>query len=272
VDWLTDSIGAISDGIGHTSAFVGTTVTSGAVNVKGSYPATPLSTSTPRDAHGILIFNTAKSVSAADYLVDIAIGAAASEQIIVENLLFAAGSSSGVLRSYYLPVKVPAGARLNARSQSSTAAATLGLACALIEGDMLGVPAFDKIISIGAQTATSGGVVLGNPGAAGWGAWTELAASLAQDIGWFMACWGDNKIATRTAAQAHYCQGGRGGAGVEQAIIPPSQIGPSSTSFGGGLQIGWPVKIPAGQRVVARYGSSAITNLGMAAVGYGGVL
>lgn len=272
MDWLTDSIGAISDGIGYTSAFVGTTVTSGAVNTKGSYPATPLSTSTPRDAHGLLIFNTAKSVSAADYLVDIAIGAAASEQIIVQNLLFAAGSSSGVLRSYYLPVKIPAGSRLNARSQCSTASGTLGLGAALIEGDFLGVPSFDKIISIGANTATSGGVVLGNPAAAGWGAWTELVASLSDDIGWFMCAWGDNKIATRTAAQAHYCQGGRGASSSEVAITPPSQIGPSSTSLGGGLQIGWPMRIPAGQRLVARYGSSATTNLGMAAIGYGGVL
>jgi hypothetical protein len=86
VDWLLEGIGRMSDALGYTSAFVGTTITAGAANTKGSYAATPLSTSTPHDAQGVMIFNTTRSATAADYLVDIALGASGSERIVIPNL------------------------------------------------------------------------------------------------------------------------------------------------------------------------------------------
>lgn len=271
MDWLTEGVGRMTDGVGYTAAFVGTVITSGAVNVKGVYPATPLATSTAHDSHGILIFNTAKSVSAGDYLVDIALGAAAAERVVIPNLLFSAGSSSGVLRSFYLPLNVPKGSRLNARAQCSTASGTITLGCAVVQGTMMGLSSFDRFAAHGALTATSGGTVLANPAAAGWGAWTELDAAVAEDIEWLMLVGGDNKIATRTAAQLHAWQAGVGAATAEVALTAPLTSGGSSTSLGGGLVTGAPYQVKAGQRLAARYGSSAITTLGLAAVAYAGV-
>src|SRR3954447_24629933 len=104
MDWLLEGIGRMTDGIGYTSAFVGTVIGSSAsANVKGTYAATPFSTSTPHDAQGLMLFNTAKSVSAADHLVDIALGASGSERVVIPDLLWSAGSSSGTMRSFFFP-------------------------------------------------------------------------------------------------------------------------------------------------------------------------
>lgn len=272
MDWLLEGIGRMTDGLGYTSAFVGTTVTSGLVNVKGAYPATPISASTPHDAQGILLFNTAKSVSAADYLVDIALGAAGSERIVIPNLLWAAGSSSAILRSYFLPLNIPAGSRLNARAQCSTASGTITLAAAIVQASFGGFSSFDRFVDLGAVLATSGGTVLTNPGAAGWGAWVQLSASVPEDLRWLMLAAGDNKIATRTATQLHAWQAGIGAAAAENPLTLPKTAGPSSTSLGIAFQTGFPYQVDAGQRLSARYGSSALTNLGLAAIAYGGAV
>jgi hypothetical protein len=272
VDWLLEGIGRMSDALGYTSAFVGTTITAGAANTKGSYAATPLSTSTPHDAQGVMIFNTTRSATAADYLVDIALGASGSERIVIPNLLWSEGSSSGRLRSYFFPLNIPAGSRLNARCQSSTASATIAIGAAIVQASFSEFTSFDRFVEFGAVTASTAGTVLTNPAAAGWGAWTLLSASVPDDLRWFMLAAGDNKVTTRTTAQMHAWQAGVGAAAAESPFTLPKMCGTSSTSLGLSLQTGFPYNVSAGQRLSARYGSSATTNLGLAAIAYGGVV
>jgi len=105
------------DGIGITlGSSVGTTLTASAAgNTKGSYAQ--LIASTARDYSGLIVL--AYGQSATEYLMDIAIGASGSEQVIMPNVMLGIASMAG----FYIPLAVPSGTRVAARCQCAAAAA-----------------------------------------------------------------------------------------------------------------------------------------------------
>ena len=107
----------------------GTTTTSGTANVKGSY--SQLTASCNEVSYLIVMVNKG-SATATDYqLVDIAIGGAGSEQIILPNLRSSQTSSAGHLVPclYGYPVKIPAGTRIAARIAFGQASKTAQISC-----------------------------------------------------------------------------------------------------------------------------------------------
>lgn len=99
------------DAIGFTAASTtGTSITPGATGAKGSYAQ--LVASTSRDYCGFF-FGLNYSSTAGNRIFDIAIGAAASEKIILPDL--PAFNFYSTTRLPYFPVPVPAGQRLAAR-------------------------------------------------------------------------------------------------------------------------------------------------------------
>jgi hypothetical protein len=67
------------------------------------------------------------------HLVDIAVGAAASEQVILPNILVSVGSGSALPNDLvYLPMAVKAGQRIAARCQSATASAAMTVGVYLV--------------------------------------------------------------------------------------------------------------------------------------------
>jgi hypothetical protein len=99
------------------------------VNTKGAY--TQLIASTPRDYMGFIINtdqgNQSTGGTSSNGLLDIAIGASGSEVPIVTNIMVAR-RSSGLLQSPlsmpHLPIAIPAGTRIAARTSSSINTAT----------------------------------------------------------------------------------------------------------------------------------------------------
>ena len=118
---LTQRAGtAGADGIGAVlSTSLGTTVTAGGTaNQKGAY--VQLSAATAADYYGFYLF--ASSITAANILVDVAVGAAGSEVLLIGNFYL---PGSTVQTAYvFLPIAVKAGSRLAARSASATLSAT----------------------------------------------------------------------------------------------------------------------------------------------------
>lgn len=105
----------------------GTTIDGGVTaNAKGAY--VQLSASTECDVSEIIIATGGTGTAAAagaHFLVDLAIGAGGSEQIILPNLWFRVGSASSGFSPLPevvgpLPVAIPAGSRVSARCQSSS--------------------------------------------------------------------------------------------------------------------------------------------------------
>jgi hypothetical protein len=141
----------------------GTTVTTGTANVK-SASWVQLIASTPFEATGMMV-TLSDAAAGGDFLVDIAIGAAGQEVVICPNLCAASGTGS-VTRGafYFIPISIPAGSRISAKSQSSLAAAsTIRVSLHFMGQGFISEASLSRVIAYGANTADSGGVTI-DPG------------------------------------------------------------------------------------------------------------
>jgi hypothetical protein len=115
------------DVLGFSSgSTLGTTITaSGSTNTKGSY--SELVAATSRDYMGFFIGTTGASATTKHHLLDIAIGAAGSEVVILSNLYILTTAMWSAVPTFFLPINIPAGTRISARVQSATASSAFGL-------------------------------------------------------------------------------------------------------------------------------------------------
>lgn len=147
----------------------GTTVTaSSTIHTKGNY--TQLISSTTYDWYGFWLqtINTYVASSATDLLLDIAIGAASSEQIILPNWMAGWGpTASGGARTIFVPIFIPRGTRIAARCQALITSDTVNVLVAGCVGNSgLPIPLFSNCDAYGIDTATSSGTshTAGNTG------------------------------------------------------------------------------------------------------------
>lgn len=159
----------------HTSETSGeVTVTKNTTaNTKGSF--IQMIASTLHEAVGFYVTSWGGN-PATSYLVDVAIGAAASEHVIVENLaIYAMGYEAN--HPYFVPLRVPAGSRVSMRSQgNSGSAGGAGVSITMMYGSDLR-KTFSRCVTYGANTADSGGTPLVTDNV-----WAEIAASVTHDI------------------------------------------------------------------------------------------
>jgi hypothetical protein len=210
--------------VGSTSK--GTVVTSGAANTKGSWVA--LSTSTPNDADGLIILIGSPSASV-DYLVDIGVGAAASEIVIIANLTI--GGKIPMTRTSYplWPISIPAGTRLSARCQDSTGSSTLSVHAMLVQNGLMTSAPLSRVVAYGPNTADSGAVSV-DPGATinTKGAWTQITSSTTSDHTGLIVGIGNQANTVRTTSD-FLLDIGVGAAAAEQVLIPNLRIRQDTT-------------------------------------------
>lgn len=133
-----------------------------------------VASSTPAPATAVLLTCAGYS-HIADLLVDVAVGGAGSEQVVLENLQFSMFSRMAG-RAGVLPLAIPAGSRVSARAQSSDASAVLELGFhGWVDPDFgSGL----RATTYGANTADSGGAaVTGNSTVNIEGAFVELTSN-----------------------------------------------------------------------------------------------
>ena len=234
-----------------TASTLYTSVTSGAANTKGSY-AELLASSTV-DAHSIIIYvSETASTNIESFLIDIAIGAAASEQVIVPNFQYNQRGLYGeeVAAVIRLPYPIPASSRVSARCQSATASGVVRVAVFLISGrseDVIG-----KIYDYGTLTASSAGTSVNAGGTINTkGSWTELVASSAELKGMFVTV---GPIAGGAQDAGFFIDIGLGAAASEQVVIPNLHVW-VETDGAIMSQSVWPifwVPAPSGSRISAR--------------------
>lgn len=107
----------------NTGTSKGTLVDAGAAaNTKGAW--TQLTASAAIDSHWLMLTtmpNSSAAGAGSHYLVDIGIGAAAAEQVVVPNIHISCATSYGPWRAgVLLPCHIPAGSRVSLRCQSTT--------------------------------------------------------------------------------------------------------------------------------------------------------
>jgi hypothetical protein len=177
--------GTISETTGTPTNMDGATITaSGTAHVKGSYA--DLDSSTAEDAFGFYIVVTGVHQASTNtgMLLDIAIGAAGSEAIILPNLAVgAAGASGQSVKGWYFPIFIPKSSTVRARCQSVIVSDTAEVNFWLFERGLYAPDVCTRAETFGANTATSTGTSV--PGAAAsYGAWTQLGATdaVTQDL------------------------------------------------------------------------------------------
>lgn len=254
---------------------VSTLVTSSATaNTKGSW--SQLFAATSFDATALLL-HVSNQFNDTKYLVDIGLGAAGSEIVIAPNLLF--GLATGVCVSLLLPLAVPAGSRVAARSQDNFGSSVSYISGTLLAGGWMGLPAFSSLTDYGTATASSGGTTADAGGTANTkGSYVQLTASTTYAHKGLMIA--AMRPTPGTSMSTDYIQAADvaiGAAGSEKIIIPdlrfvasvmtggvntPYTAG-SATLSGRGTVIPEytpiiPCDIPAGSRIAVRQSSSSV--------------
>lgn len=246
------------------SATPGTAVT--ANTPAGSKTATPvqLIASTAKEAHWILVelFGNNVAATITNVIVDIMIGAAASETVLIPDLLVGSAPSATTdfgPNRYLFPLRIPAGSRLSCRSASGPAASIACRVVVRLFGKDPKTPGWtgSKVTAYGISSPARGVAV--TPGvSAAEGSWTEIVASTGDRCEYIVPGIGMPQN-TVVASQFYHLDVGWGAA----AEVALAQDIPFMTDTNERLHgfMGLPIyaDLPASQRLVARLSQHAAT-------------
>lgn len=134
------------------------TVTAGSANTKGSYVEIIASTSFTYEGF-VLSLSTAEVTPEAG-LVDIAIGAAASEVVIIPNIAVTDAPFSPSCTEYYIPMRIAKGERVSARWQSTVSSEAIDVGLSGMAKGLDFGPIYQNCIDFGTNTGTSLGTAI----------------------------------------------------------------------------------------------------------------
>lgn len=224
---------------------------SGSIHTKGAWTELLASIEAP----GSWLHVTLLNASASRSLVDIGIGAAASEVVLIPDLYHEVNSANAqnAPRSYLLPVAVPSGARLVARTQSTNASQAIYVNAHVVSRALTSPMPLGQVEALGIDVANTRGVVI-DPGASANtdSAWSQLIAATGFAYRWLMIGIGHSSGVVAAAA-TWLVDIAIGGAGAEVVVVPDILVGGSTANdlpLPGSVSL--PVAIPAGTRVAAR--------------------
>lgn len=246
-------------GVAGTSA--GTVVTApGSTNTKGSW--LQITASAAHDVVGLLLSSYwTAGTGTVHALLDIGIGGAGSEVVLIGNIPHTRFSSAGMPSSpILLPCSIPAGTRIAVRYQASaTSGAALDLQMMLLAPGNNYPILSSRAATYGANTAASAGTSVDPGGTAHTkGSYVELSAAIEARSSWALI----------SVTQAGPLSGGPqrwlmdlaiGAASSEQIVLPDLMwTGHQDTQVGLAIQRAFvPLALPAGVRLSARCQSSS---------------
>lgn len=246
-DGASETLGAV------TGTSTGTLVTSSAtINAKGAWATIGTSTF----AYEQIIIQVGASGSAADYVFDIGIDDGAGNAfVLAADLRISARKGAGdMFLSYALPLKIAAGAIVEARSAATTASATLRMTIVGCTASPLSGGSYSSMVALYTQAASRGVTIDTGATANTKSAWTELQASTAHNVDAIMIGIGPNADVNRTAVTTGLLDVGIGTSGAEFALASDLLWGFTTTSDTPYPNVIGPISIgiTAGTRVVGR--------------------
>lgn len=227
-----------------------TTVTANAsANTKGNYAQ--ITSGLTHDIWALQI-GMLPSSSADDYLLDIAIGSAGNEVVIVSDIHFP--STQNAFDTIKFPFYIPAGTRIAVRIQATTGGVTgTVIIQGLAPGDFGLYPPVEHCDTYGDNTTTSGGVSVDPGGTINTvGSYSQLTSSTTNPIRMLLIDIGCQKN-TAPSSFRWEVNIAIGGAGSERNIISFHLQGGTSGSQGGPrpAHMEFEIFIPAGTRLSA---------------------
>jgi hypothetical protein len=218
VDWaLASGVRAESFGTATGTPGAVTVTSSATANTKGSW--TQLDAATGFEATSlVLTVNT--QFGDTQYLLDIGVGGAGSEQVLIPNLHFA--YANGTVAVLTFPISVPAGSRISARVADNFGGSIIYVSGVVLVGGFVDPPPFQSVVTYGADTTKSAGTLVDSGATVDTkGSWTQITASTTSSHKGLMVSMSrpDMGVAM-TAAYAQLADIGVGGSGSEQVLIP----------------------------------------------------
>lgn len=211
---------------------------------------TQLIASVPFDCCGFYL--SWSFTNSTDYLLDLGIGSAGAEAVLVGNLLGCARTTGLSANGVYFPISIKAGQRLAIRSQGTTSGNNIYAGITLFRGGP-NVPSAQKVVQYGAITTSKGVAVAGSSTANTFGSWTQIVAATAEEVAGLLVNISQNG-GTKSNTNQRW-QIGVGASGAEQVVLEfgtavLSGIG-VTVCRGVGMGI-LPIRIKSGQRIAAR--------------------
>ena len=234
---------------------VGTTVTSGAINAKGSY-ATLGTTGFAYDGFFLYITGLA-GAGLTRFRIDLAVNTGGSDQLIVEDLYFDSSPSGFYFadqKSILVPVTIPAGAVVKARIQATLASSILSASVLGFQSDAKATKGFRALKSATDWTNTdpTNSLTLSGTTLTGWS--QVMASTPARFAGLYLSL---DSLGGSSQVTAHATfEIGLGASGSEHStgIIIARQLVISSNGAAGLIDCHgpYPCDIPAGARLSVR--------------------
>jgi len=225
----------------------GTSVTTGAADTKGAW--VELLASSSADTEWIDIFCYGPAAADNSFLLDIGVGAAASESVVIANIAFQANSAQGTRIG--IPLTIASGSRISARAQADVSTRTFEVSGHISTESSYGTSASN--ITLGADTANSIGVPI-DAGATPntKGAWAEVDASTSADIDYFVVLIGPNDNAVITAEAGFLIDIATGASSSEVVLIGDIEYRQNNLEVFFGREAPYFEAIASGTRVAAR--------------------
>jgi hypothetical protein len=247
-----------SEAASNAAASTGITLTAHAsANTEGAW--TELIASTAYDAQWAMVTFVENS-GANRHHTDIGIGAALSEVVLIPDLYsFGWSDTRAVNRAFLMPLRVPRGTRLAARTQASVGGATIKVVVNLFGGGVAGGPGLNRVEAIGVAGTTLGTAI--DPGATPHtDVVVELTAASGFAYQWMCLSLNNTADSTWAATESFLIDVMKGAASSEVVVVPDLCVSGGTISdapFPAALS--FPCAIPAGERVSLRVRSSVGT-------------
>lgn len=249
MDWAPPQEGVVeSAGIVPASSSGITVTAPGALNTKGAW--SELIAATTREADGFHV-EVRHNGGANGMSIDIGIGAAGSEVVLLPDYYTSIATSKGA----YVPLRIPTGSRVAARYQRANAGDSVQVACHLITPSPHVGRKLAQALSLGFNAGTSLGTAVSGSGVANTkGSWVQFSAALPFDVKAVMLC-------------VESSQGGGDflldlgvGAGGSEVVCVPDIMYPNSVNIETSDDFLIPIPIKAGQRFAVRAQCSGAAN------------
>lgn len=250
---LTQSAIAETGVVTSASSYMFLVAAHASANTKGAY--TEAIASTSEEVTSLRLYYEGGAGANQDSLVDIAIGAAASEVVIVSNLaLSRPGSIENGPCWVDIPIHIPAGTRVAVRRQDSTGGGSIvmGLICQTGKALTYG-RSFSKAVTYGVNTGDSGGTSIDPGGSANTkGSYVQLTASTTAPIRYLILCLQGQTNAVRTFSR-FLIDVAIGAAASEVVLLQDiPAVASGNSDYVVPTWAAFEVSIPAGSRIAVR--------------------
>ncbi len=233
----------------------GTFVQSGAANTKGSW--TQLIASTAYEAAALVLQLIGFASTVRRNAIDIGIGGAGSEKILVPDLFINGGNNA--VGFVWIPMNVPKGSRISMRFQNTTASEAIRASILLMASAATGLPPFYRATTYGFTSGTTRGQLVDAGASAGTkGAYTQIDGAIANPIKMFylMVALGSTPGASDIRALGDIAIGAGGSEKIIGADFLWNHSGSNGVEPNGGPIGPFFYSIAAGTRIAVRAASN----------------